>query len=212
MARIAAALARPAVGSRARAALEREALEGVWADAVAAAERKRARERFSAAAADAARARSVARHGARRISWNGTRRVASATRRGGGGGDRATGDRAKSRRERSRVGVGGAGNRAARSTRRARGCWVRASDASSAAAVRKAYKRAALRFHPDRTRALSVAERARGEEVWKALGSKMEAFERTARVKEETFLTKEKSLPASPIERVVHTFTALDTN
>ena len=51
----------------------------------------------------------------------------------------------------------------------------------SAAAVRKAYKRAALRFHPDRTRALSVAERARGEEVWKALGSKMEAFERTAR-------------------------------
>ena len=53
--------------------------------------------------------------------------------------------------------------------------------AASAAAVRKAYKRAALRFHPDRTRALSVAERARGEEVWKALGSKMEAFERTAR-------------------------------
>jgi curved DNA-binding protein CbpA len=45
--------------------------------------------------------------------------------------------------------------------------------------VRKAYKRAALRFHPDRTRSLSVAERARGEEVWKALGSKMEAFERT---------------------------------
>ena len=54
------------------------------------------------------------------------------------------------------------------------------SDAASAAAVRRAYRRAALRFHPDRTRGLSVAERARGEEVWKALGSKMEAFERTA--------------------------------
>ena len=45
--------------------------------------------------------------------------------------------------------------------------------------MRRAYRRAALRFHPDRTRGLSVAERARGEEVWKALGSKMEAFERT---------------------------------
>ena len=53
-------------------------------------------------------------------------------------------------------------------------------DKESAAAVRKAYRRAALRFHPDRTQRMSAAERVRGEEVWKALGSKMEAFERTA--------------------------------
>ena len=52
-------------------------------------------------------------------------------------------------------------------------------DKESAAAVRKAYRRAALRFHPDRTQRMSAAERVRGEEVWKALGSKMEAFERT---------------------------------
>jgi hypothetical protein len=51
----------------------------------------------------------------------------------------------------------------------------------SARSVRKAYRRAALRFHPDRTRGLSVAERARGEETWKALGSKMQTFEARTR-------------------------------
>ena len=126
MARIAAALARPAVGSaRARRWNARRSR---------ACGRTRWRRRSGNARANASpppprtppRARSVARHGARRISWNGRGASRAQTRRGGGGGDRATGDRAKSRRERSRVGVGGAGNRAARSTRRARGCWVRA--------------------------------------------------------------------------------------
>jgi hypothetical protein len=182
MTRIAAALARPAVGSRARAALEREALEGVWADAVAAAERKRARERFSAAAADAAE----------REKRRAARREADLL------------ERDAARRERKRAAEAEAETARLETARRAAESEAASasvareigrldlpgalaavgfapSDASSAAAVRKAYKRAALRFHPDRTRALSVAERARGEEVWKALGSKMEAFERTAR-------------------------------
>ena len=182
MARIAAALARPAVGSRARAALEREALEGVWADAVAAAERKRARERFSAAAADAAarEKRRAARREADLLERDAARRerkrAAEAeaetarleTARRAAESEAAS---ASVAREIGRLDLPGA----------LAAVGFAPSDASSAAAVRKAYKRAALRFHPDRTRALSVAERARGEEVWKALGSKMEAFERTAR-------------------------------
>lgn len=182
MARIAAALARPAAGSRARAVLEREALERAWAEAVAAAERKRARERFSAAAADAAA----------REKRRAARREADLL------------ERDAARRERKRVAEAEAETARLETARRAAESEAASasvartigrldlpgalaavgfapSDASSAAAVRKAYKRAALRFHPDRTRALSVAERARGEEVWKALGSKMEAFERTAR-------------------------------
>ena len=182
MTRIAAALARPAVGSRARAALEREALEGVWADAVAAAERKRARERFSAAAADAAarEKRRAARREADLLERDAARRerkrAAEAeaetarleTARRAAESEAAS---ASVAREIGRLDLPGA----------LAAVGFAPSDASSAAAVRKAYKRAALRFHPDRTRALSVAERARGEEVWKALGSKMEAFERTAR-------------------------------
>ena len=182
MARIAAALARPAAGSRARAVLEREALERTWAEAAAAAERKRARERFSAAAADAAA----------REKRRAARREADLL------------ERDAARRERKRVAEAEAETARLETARRAAESEAASasvartigrldlpgalaavgfapSDASSAAAVRKAYKRAALRFHPDRTRALSVAERARGEEVWKALGSKMEAFERTAR-------------------------------
>jgi len=182
MARIAAALARPAAGSGARAVLEREALERAWAEAVAAAERKRARERFSAAAADAAA----------REKRRAARREADLL------------ERDAARRERKRVAEAEAETARLETARRAAESEAASasvartigrldlpgalaavgfapSDASSAAAVRKAYKRAALRFHPDRTRALSVAERARGEEVWKALGSKMEAFERTAR-------------------------------
>ena len=50
------------------------------------------------------------------------------------------------------------------------------TDATDPVAVRKAYKRAALRFHPDRTRSASLADRVAGEEVWKLLGSKMEAY------------------------------------
>ena len=50
------------------------------------------------------------------------------------------------------------------------------TDATDPVAVRKAYKRAALRFHPDRTRTASLADRVAGEEVWKLLGSKMEAY------------------------------------
>ena len=50
------------------------------------------------------------------------------------------------------------------------------ADATDPIAVRKAYKRAALRFHPDRTRTASLAERVRGEEVWKLLGSKMDEY------------------------------------
>lgn len=46
----------------------------------------------------------------------------------------------------------------------------------SATAVRTAYKRAALKFHPDRTRSAALADRIRGEEVWKLLSAKMEAF------------------------------------
>jgi len=182
MARIAAALARPAAGSGARAVLEREALERAWAEAAAAAERKRARERFSAAAADAAA----------REKRRAARREADLL------------ERDAARRERKRVAEAEAETARLETARRAAESEAASasvartigrldlpgalaavgfapSDASSAAAVRKAYKRAALRFHPDRTRALSVAERARGEEVWKALGSKMEAFERTAR-------------------------------
>ena len=50
------------------------------------------------------------------------------------------------------------------------------TDATDPVAVRKAYKRAALRFHPDRTRTASLADRVAGEEVRKLLGSKMEAY------------------------------------
>ena len=50
------------------------------------------------------------------------------------------------------------------------------TDPTDPTAVRKAYKRAALRFHPDRTRTASLAERVRGEEVWKLLGSKMDEY------------------------------------
>ena len=182
MARIAAALARPAAGSRARAALEREALERVWADAAAAAERKRARERFAAAAAEAAA----------REKRRAARREADLQERDAARRERKRAAEAEAETARLETARKAAESEAASaSVARSIGSLdlpaalaavgFAPSDASSAAAVRKAYKRAALRFHPDRTRALSVAERARGEEVWKALGSKMEAFERTAR-------------------------------
>jgi hypothetical protein len=58
------------------------------------------------------------------------------------------------------------------------------TDAADPIAVRKAYKRAALRFHPDRTRTASLAERVRGEEVWKLLGSKMDAYRYAAETRD----------------------------
>ena len=182
MARIAAALARPAAESRARAALEREALERAWAEAAAAAERKRARERFSAAAADAAarEKRRAARREADLLERDAARRERKRAAE-------AEAETARLETARKAAESEAASALVARTIGRLdlpgalAAVGFAPSDASSAAAVRKAYKRAALRFHPDRTRALSVAERARGEEVWKALGSKMEAFERTAR-------------------------------
>jgi hypothetical protein len=47
---------------------------------------------------------------------------------------------------------------------------------SSAAEVRTAYKKAGLKFHPDRTRSAALADRIRGEEVWKLLGAKLADF------------------------------------
>jgi len=182
MARIAAALAMPAAESRARAALEREALERAWAEAAAAAEQKRARDRFSAAAADAAarEKRRAARREADLLERDAARRERKRAAE-------AEAETARLETARKAAESEAASASVARTIGRLdlpgalAAVGFAPSDASSAAAVRKAYKRAALRFHPDRTRALSVAERARGEEVWKALGSKMEAFERTAR-------------------------------
>ena len=51
-------------------------------------------------------------------------------------------------------------------------------DAANPAAVKKAYKKAALRFHPDRTRGYTLEQRLNGEEVWKLLAQKMEEFNR----------------------------------
>lgn len=172
MAQIALALERSAAESRAsssrealqREALEREALQHVWAEAAAAAERKAARERFAAAADDAAaRERRRERKRAAEIEAEAAR-LENARKA-------AESEAASSRvaREIGRLDLPSA----------LAAVGFAPSDDASPAAVRKAYKRAALRFHPDRTRSLSVAERARGEEVWKALGSKMEAFERT---------------------------------
>ena len=44
--------------------------------------------------------------------------------------------------------------------------------------MKKAYKKAALRFHPDRTRGYTLEQRLNGEEVWKLLAQKMEEFNR----------------------------------
>jgi vacuolar-type H+-ATPase subunit I/STV1 len=188
MAQIALALERSAAESRAsssrealqREALEREALQHVWAEAAAAAERKAARERFAAAADDAAarERRREARREAERLERDAARRERKRA---------AEADAEAARLENARKAAESeaASSRVAREIGRLdlpsalAAVGFAPSDDASPAAVRKAYKRAALRFHPDRTRSLSVAERARGEEVWKALGSKMEAFERT---------------------------------
>ena len=187
MAQIALALERSAAESRAsretrdtREALEREALERGWAEAAAAAERKAARERV-AAAADAAAARErrrEARREAERLERDAARRERKRVAE-------AEGETARLETARKAAESEAASRRVAREIGRLdlpsalAAVGFAPSDDASPAAVRKAYKRAALRFHPDRTRSLSVAERARGEEVWKALGSKMEAFERT---------------------------------
>ena len=154
----------------------REALERAWAESAAAAKRERA-----AAAADA-EAREKRRE-ARREAWRSERDAARRER------ERAADAEAEaSRLEASRR----AAERETASASVARtigrldlpsalaAVGFPPGDKESAAAVRKAYRRAALRFHPDRTQRMSAAERVRGEEVWKALGSKMEAFERTA--------------------------------
>jgi len=163
-----------------REALEREALQHVWAEAAAAAERKAERERFAAAADDAAarERRREARREAERLERDAARRERKRA---------AEADAEAARLENARKAAESeaASSRVAREIGRLdlpsalAAVGFAPSDDASPAAVRKAYKRAALRFHPDRTRSLSVAERARGEEVWKALGSKMEAFERT---------------------------------
>ena len=165
MARIAAALAMPAAESRARAALEREALERAWAESAAAAKREKRRE-------------------ARREAWRSERDAARRERERAA---EAEAEAEASRLEASRR----AAERETASASVARtigrldlpsalaAVGFPPGDKESAAAVRKAYRRAALRFHPDRTQRMSAAERVRGEEVWKALGSKMEAFERT---------------------------------
>ena len=44
-------------------------------------------------------------------------------------------------------------------------------------AVRSAYKKAALKFHPDRLVSKTIKEQQRGEEIWKQLGGKMDVFE-----------------------------------
>ena len=166
------ALERSAAESRAR-----EALERLWAEAAAAAERERERERVAAAAADAAarEARREAEREARDAARRERKRAAEAE---------AEAEKAETARRAAESETASAA--VARTLgrldlpRALAAVGFAPSDAASAAAVRRAYRRAALRFHPDRTRGLSVAERARGEEVWKALGSKMEAFERTA--------------------------------
>ena len=193
MAQIALALERSAAESRAsssrealqrealqREALEREALQNVWAEAAAAAERKAARERFAAAADDAAarERRREARREAERLERDAARRERKRAAE-------AEAEAARLENARKAAESEAASSRVAREIGRLdlpsalAAVGFAPSDDASPAAVRKAYKRAALRFHPDRTRSLSVAERARGEEVWKALGSKMEAFERT---------------------------------
>ena len=187
MAQIALALERSAAESRAssrealqREALEREALQHVWAEAAAAAERKAARERFAAAADDAAarERRREARREAERLERDAARRERKRAAE-------AEAEAARLENARKAAESEAASSRVAREIGRLdlpsalAAVGFAPSDDASPAAVRKAYKRAALRFHPDRTRSLSVAERARGEEVWKALGSKMEAFERT---------------------------------
>ena len=156
----------------------REALERAWAESAAAA--KRERERAAAAADAEAREK---RREARREAWRSERDAARRER------ERAAEAEAEaSRLEASRR----AAERETASASVARtigrldlpsalaAVGFPPGDKESAAAVRKAYRRAALRFHPDRTQRMSAAERVRGEEVWKALGSKMEAFERTA--------------------------------
>jgi curved DNA-binding protein CbpA len=42
--------------------------------------------------------------------------------------------------------------------------------------VRKAYRDAVLRFHPDRQREATLAQRVRAEEAFKLITSKMEAY------------------------------------
>ena len=183
MAQIALALERSAaesVASSSREALQREALQHVWAEAAAAAERKAARERFAAAADDAAarERRREARREAERLERDAARRERKRAAE-------AEAEAARLENARKAAESEAASSRVAREIGRLdlpsalAAVGFAPSDDASPAAVRKAYKRAALRFHPDRTRSLSVAERARGEEVWKALGSKMEAFERT---------------------------------
>ena len=51
-------------------------------------------------------------------------------------------------------------------------------DEGDPAAVKRAYRKAALRYHPDRTRGYTLEQRLKGEEVWKLLAQKMEAFNR----------------------------------
>ena len=47
---------------------------------------------------------------------------------------------------------------------------------SSITAVRSAYRKAALRFHPDRLSAAGALERSYKSDVWKLLSSKMDAY------------------------------------
>jgi curved DNA-binding protein CbpA len=47
---------------------------------------------------------------------------------------------------------------------------------ASVASARRAYKKAALTFHPDRNGGKSAEERIRGEEVWKLLSQKYEEY------------------------------------
>ena len=170
------ALERSAAESRAR-----EALERLWAEAAAAAERERERERVAAAAADAAarEARREARREAEREARDAARRERKRAAEAEAEAEKAETARRAAESETASAAVARTLGRLDL-PRALAAVGFAPSDAASAAAVRRAYRRAALRFHPDRTRGLSVAERARGEEVWKALGSKMEAFERTA--------------------------------
>ena len=171
MARIAAAPARPAAVLRARGAGTRGAR---GRGRCRGGGRETPLERFSAPDAAAARCRSgrAARRGG---PWNGTRASRAQTRRGGGGGDQ----RRRPREEPPRAGrpAGGAGNRAS-------------PHPALAMAVGFALPRRARRgvvcaaggaaVSPDRRVSERCGARER-REVWKALGSKMEAFERTAR-------------------------------
>ena len=181
MAQIALALERSAAESRAsssREALEREALQHVWAEAAAAAERKAARERFAAAADDAAarERRREARREAERLERDAARRERKRAAE-------AEAEAARLENARKAAESEAASSRVAREIGRLdlpsalAAVGFAPSDDASPAAVRKAYKRAALRFHPDRTRSLSVAERARGEEVWMERMKRMEQME-----------------------------------